>query len=348
MKQDNNSTDSQNDMKENKIKKLFLTEISLKNFVFLISLSVFVLFILGFFGKYSRLFELFVNFRVQYAVISAFSAVILFFIDRKSIKSHIALITAAVLSSTLIAFYIGPEVEEHPEASSVGLMVKVMSINVNTANSRYEKVIQAVKSEEPDLLVLEEVSEQWIKHLSELKTIYPYSKEYPLSDNFGIAFYTKYPPEKISIAFTGNPTVPYIKAEFKLPADFVFYGVHTLPPVSSTGYKHRNKMLETLSAEISGMKERQVIIAGDFNLTPWSYFFKKFLADSGLKNSQTGFGIQPSWPVSPVFLRIPIDHCFVSESINVVSRKLGNETGSDHFPVIIQAVLKMNLNSCMK
>jgi len=343
MKQDRNNTDLSENRKENKIKKLFLTEISLKNFIFLVSLSVFCLFVLGFFGKYFRLFELFVNFRVQYAIISALSAITLLFIDRKSIKSYIALITAAVISSTLIDFYIKPEVKKQPEASSVGLMVKVMSINVNTANSQYEKVIQAVKSEEPDLLVLEEVSEQWIKHLSELKTIYPYSKEYTLSDNFGIAFYTKYPPEKISVIFTGSPSVPYIKAEFKLPANFVFYGVHTLPPVSKTGYKHRNKMLKMLSTEISGMKDRQVIIAGDFNLTPWSYFFKKFLADSGLKNSQSGFGIQPSWPVTPVLLRIPIDHCFVSESINVVSRKLGNETGSDHFPLIVQVILKTQL-----
>ena len=41
--------------------------------------------------------------------------------------------------------------------------------------------------------------------------------------------------------------------------------------------------------------KREVVVMGDFNTTPWSGRFRKFLQDSNLRNSLGGFGLQPTW-----------------------------------------------------
>jgi hypothetical protein len=41
----------------------------------------------------------------------------------------------------------------------------------------------------------------------------------------------------------------------------------------------------------------------------------------------------PTW--APSFLRVPIDHIFVSSSWRVIDRRLGPMVGSDHLPVLV-------------
>jgi len=80
-----------------------------------------------------------------------------------------------------------------------------------------------------------------------------------------------------------------------------------------------------------GQIKGPVIVAGDFNLTPWSYLFKKFKRQSNL-NPVTGK--HPTWPANRVNLaQFPIDHIFVSSGIKARSVSAGPRVGSDHLPV---------------
>jgi hypothetical protein len=45
-----------------------------------------------------------------------------------------------------------------------------------------------------------------------------------------------------------------------------------------------------------------------------------------LTDSTCGFGYQPTWPVANRWLRVPIDHCLVSNDIRVVRRKIGRKS----------------------
>jgi endonuclease/exonuclease/phosphatase (EEP) superfamily protein YafD len=76
-----------------------------------------------------------------------------------------------------------------------------------------------------------------------------------------------------------------------------------------------------------------VIVAGDFNATPFSPIFRKVIKISGLKDSREGFGWQPSWPTYVPLLWLPIDHILVSSEIQVHNRATGSFIGSDHYPV---------------
>lgn len=78
---------------------------------------------------------------------------------------------------------------------------------------------------------------------------------------------------------------------------------------------------------------------GDFNMTPWSPKFRQLVADSHLRDTVRGFGLQPTWPAGAPQFWIPIDHVLVSPDILVVDRRVGPDLGSDHYPVIVDIQL---------
>jgi endonuclease/exonuclease/phosphatase (EEP) superfamily protein YafD len=85
----------------------------------------------------------------------------------------------------------------------------------------------------------------------------------------------------------------------------------------------------------------EIVVIGDFNSTPWSNRFKRLLAQGKLKNSQPGYGLQPTWPAMlPPFAMIPIDHCIHSDGIQIASRSIGSQSGGDHLPLHISFGLK--------
>jgi endonuclease/exonuclease/phosphatase (EEP) superfamily protein YafD len=109
-------------------------------------------------------------------------------------------------------------------------------------------------------------------------------------------------------------------------------------------------------AEQRSKFQKNLLVAGDLNTTPWSRGFNSFLQQANLQNSQHQFGVQASWPViipipfTASYINIPpvlyqlfgisIDHVLVSPTLSVLSRKMDTEAGSDHLPVIIEFGLK--------
>lgn len=82
------------------------------------------------------------------------------------------------------------------------------------------------------------------------------------------------------------------------------------------------------------------MVLGDLNVTPWSHVFRDLLKRTGLIDSAQGWGIQPTWPSGAVLLRIPIDHCLHSPDVAIVNREIGENVGSDHFPVIVDFFIR--------
>ena len=72
----------------------------------------------------------------------------------------------------------------------------------------------------------------------------------------------------------------------------------------------------------------------------WSPHYRDLIDTTGLINVRDGFGVLPSFPMdsySP--LRVPIGHCLVSEDIGVIDCRLGEATGSDHAPLIVELLI---------
>ena len=93
------------------------------------------------------------------------------------------------------------------------------------------------------------------------------------------------------------------------------------------------KQLEA-NANYVAKANNPLVLAGDFNTTMWSPFYKHSLGKVELHNTRAGFGILPTWTTFYPLLSIPIDRCFVSKDIKVLQIRKGNNVGSDHLPLI--------------
>lgn len=86
--------------------------------------------------------------------------------------------------------------------------------------------------------------------------------------------------------------------------------------------------------------EEELIMIGDFNATPWSVRFKRFLDRSQTKDSMLGFGLQNSWvPTLPLWVGLPIDHAAISDGLIVIDRQTAPVENSDHGLLYLQIAL---------
>jgi len=220
-----------------------------------------------------------------------------------------------------------------------GHKLKVMLLNVRTENERYDIVIACIHKYRPDLLMIEEVNERWLKELARLREDFPHVMEQPRDDNFGIVLFSRLPLTSPTFLYLNGAEVPSVTAQIDVGARrFTVLGTHPLPPGTLENFRLRNEQLDQVARFVTS-RTNPVIVLGDLSATPWSYYFQRLVSESGLTDSSKGRGIQTTWPADFFPLRIPIDHCLVSPEIGVINKMTGNSVGSDHLPVIVDLKL---------
>lgn len=290
---------------------------------------------LGFLGQFSWFFDLFSHFRVQlFVTLSLVAGLIL--IHRELRASAIFGLCAIVNLCTIVPFYFGsaPASAAHPPS------LRAMLVNVNTEAGQPDKVAKAIQQFNPDIVLLEEISDRWLSELSPALTPYLHSKAISREDNFGIGLFSKYPLITSAIHYIGDSEVPSVVAEIQSQGGrFTVIGTHPLPPVSAQNSRLRDEQLYLL-ADVVTKAESPVLLLGDLNATPWSYAFRRLVRESGLRDSSKGHGFQPTWPTFMQLLLIPIDHCLYGSGIHVTSKRVGPNVGSDHYPLIVEFALQ--------
>ena len=292
---------------------------------------IFIFFsIAGFFGKIWWIFELFSHFRVQYFVLLSFT---LFIFLLKRDKFKILLTSCFALINSCLIFplyhYVTPS---HAQNQTT---YRIVSYNVHYNNNNYKETISFIKQVQPDIVVLLETDKEWIAEMSKLETKYPFSITEPLEDSFGISLYSRFLLTNVQIRYIGPANLPSVIADVALQnKDLTIIGTHTLPPISANFASMRNQQLKEL-ALVTSAYNKPFILAGDLNITSWSPYFHDLIKESGLHDTQKGFGIQPTWPTMFPPIGITIDHCLVSSDITIINRKSGPHLGSDHRPIII-------------
>lgn len=285
----------------------------------------------GFAGQIWWGFELASHFRVQYAVALGLGALILSTWHRLRWATLFAVF--ALLNAMLLAPRFSTVAEV--EASGDGPVFRALLANVNSANRDHERIRDAILAHEPDFVVLLETTPWLLDRLTDLAGHYPYRIAAPREDNFGIAFFGRRPFLRADIVQLGAAGVPSITAEFAVDRHrFIVLGTHPLPPIGAELARDRNDQLAQLAA-FARQTQHPLLLLGDLNTSPWSPYFGRLLADSGLHDSGRGRGILPSWPVGWPPLWIPIDHVLFSERIRIRQRVMGSDLGSDHYPIIV-------------
>lgn len=221
----------------------------------------------------------------------------------------------------------------------------IVQFNRYLYNAQDDKIIQWLSNKEYefDIVLIQEISLKFVQKLRSLIQTYPHHYVTPKKGSFGQALLSK----KEIISDKPKPLSDkssfYITLKIRLSptTDLKLYGVHAISPETPKSAIKRNTQLKIVGESISKDLSKTKIVMGDFNVTPYSYYFSRFEKTIGLKNTMLGFGFQNSWPsLSPLnIFRIPIDHIFVSKNIQVLNRRVGPNFGSDHFPIIVKLSL---------
>ena len=293
----------------------------------------------GFCAPLGWLFELTCHFRLQYAVILGVLAVA-FAVRRTALMASLFAIGAAI-NLFVIAPYLVSVNRMIPPATDP---LRILLLNVRTENSQYQRLLDFVRDETPDLVALLEIDDRWLDALHPLRAEYPYSVAEPRDDNFGIALLSRMPFISAEMFYVGQIGVPSIRAHLFLhdPGELssnnqdpiALFITHPLPPDSLEKFRLRNHQLQVIGATIAEL-EGPVILLGDLNVTPWSPHFRQLLQQTGLRDTARGRSLRGTWPAQVPPLRIPLDHCLVSPAFQVIERRVGPRLGSDPLPLLV-------------
>jgi len=289
----------------------------------------------AFFSQIWWVFDLTSHFRVQYAVGLSLLAIVFAFVCRWKLVLTYAFI-AALNWAVIIPHCCFGRVPAAPAKQTL----RVLLLNVCTENRRFDLVEAFIQKSHPDLIVLEEVNDEWIEKLANLRVQYPHGSQETREDNFGIALFSKLPTDKSDIVYLGEAEVPSVTAVVQFMGKTLkILGTHPIPPSGAENSQLRNQQLKSLPLLLSDC-QGPVVLLGDLNTTPWSPHFRKLLRDSGLTDSARGYGWQTTWPAGLLPLRIAIDHCLVSRDLRVIARQVGPNIGSDHLPLLVEIAVE--------
>ncbi len=287
----------------------------------------------SFTGQFWWGFELTTHFRAQYALTLGGLALILLTLRRWRWSTLLGAFALLNLAFLVPAFW-----EDDPAipAAENRPALRALLANVNAENRDFQRIRDLIATADPDIVVLLEATPWLLDRLRDLDQRYPHRLAEPRDDLFGIALFSRHPlVQGQIIRFDDKTSPPVIVATISAAArPLTLIGAHLWPPVSAEWAEGRNRQLRALADRVR-QSQTPSLVLGDLNLSPWSPWFARLLADSGLRDSRRGRGIQPSWPAGWPPLWIPIDHALFSEGIRIRQREIGPAIGSDHYPIIV-------------
>lgn len=228
-----------------------------------------------------------------------------------------------------IPFYVPAFLWEH--AIDGAPRLKLVAANIDGAhNKRYADFANYVKSEDPDIVVISEYSGDWHDELL---------NRLPQFDHL---YFGKRPGptavlSRIPMAFfewgTGGEHFG-VRGVFTFGNQSVLM-IATHPPAIHNVYDYNRRNGELVHvAELVAEATTPVILAGDLNTAPWTYWFDQ-LVKVRLLDSEIGHGLQCSWSALMPVPIVPIDHCLHTREFDVLDRHVGTRFGSDHYPIAV-------------
>jgi endonuclease/exonuclease/phosphatase (EEP) superfamily protein YafD len=227
--------------------------------------------------------------------------------------------------------------------------LKVFTSNMLRENTdKGDGISRSILRENPDVIVLTEVVDEFKENLAKVYAQYPYSISFLIEEYAGEeCSYTLLSkiPFITSEVLQLKSQRPLLTATIKLGEETVrLVAIHTNSPMVRNRVKHWALSLEELNEQVAKWTE-PLIMLGDYNATPAHSIFSQLITRGGLVDISNS---KPTWPTMPYRisknLSIPsprvlaLDHILV-RGFNTVSVKIGENKGSDHSSITAQISL---------
>lgn len=286
---------------------------------------------LGHLGLHSWLLDLFANFRVQYMALFAACVVVLTIVRRRK-TALVALMGVALTTATMAPYF-----QERPVVPASGERFRLLTFNVWYRNDDLSRALEFLQQAKADVVILQEVDAAQLPAIAQRLTAYPHHAMTPVRGH-ALAMFSRWPlrVEHLRLPM-GATRIARATLDWN-GTPLTIVGAHLSWPLGKRTAAARAAELQVL-AQTVGRETGPVIVAGDFNLTPWSRHYERFTASSKLIDCAIGQGLLSSWPAQLPPLRIRIDLCFASAQWRVRDVAIGPKLGSDHLPVIVDLEL---------
>lgn len=298
-------------------------------------LTLLLVSLLGFLGEMAWFLDLFSHFRAHYILIALTLIVVAIIIKIRSILCYLTIATVIIVNIYFIAPYYPIFDSVTPPTYS---SLKVISINLNSTNTEYEKMLNYIRDQQPDFLVLLEVTPAWGEIIKNIEDLFPYAKAVMQNDNFGIGIASRYPIESAQFTREDHLFAPFLVSKIlNSEVTLNLVAVHPFPPINNLAKISRENYwarLAKLIPELNG----PTVLCGDFNNTPWTKNFNNFSGTSKLELPKIAW-LPATWPTQFNLFALPIDHCLISSDIKAVSYRRGPNIGSDHYPLEMKFVI---------
>jgi endonuclease/exonuclease/phosphatase (EEP) superfamily protein YafD len=285
-------------------------------------------------ARSSWMLELTTHFRVQYLAVTA-AMLVLVALRRRWVASA-ALVLAGAVSAVPVLPYLSLPIAQSAAAEPAA--VKVLTVNVSYRQFSVRRLLEIVRNADPDVLIVQELTPHAESVLKDFDTEFPHFHKFPADGPRGIGVWSRYELESAATFALGR--LPAIEARVRAPqGSFTIIGTHLSSPVRPRRAAARNSELRALG-ERSAAVRGPLVVAGDFNITPYSPYFTDWLAASGLTDTRRGRTLSPSWPTMLPLVGIPIDHVAVSSAFEIRSHQRLPNFESDHYGILVELVLR--------
>ena len=227
---------------------------------------------------------------------------------------------------------------EKPDRGPAAVL-SLVHLNLDVHNTDPAAAVPFVRKMNPDILFLQEVTPASLRTVSGALPGFRIVLAHPLQNTHGSAFLVNRmcPGQVQNTRIVNLPKGNYrpLLATWVQVASkkIAILSLHTIRARNRSTALAQQVELEAV-AEWSREQQKlgwEVLIAGDFNTTPWSSGYRSFLTRGGLKSAGSNLGEWPTWPGKiPIF---PIDLAATSKAVATVAHKRGPYFGSDHRPV---------------
>jgi endonuclease/exonuclease/phosphatase (EEP) superfamily protein YafD len=295
-----------------------------------------ILLLLSALGRWIWLCDLLAHFKVHLCVVLLLGSTASWICGERRVGT-VGLLLVAVAAIPMFK-YVRPRVLAADVHSPV---FRLITFNIWHHNSEIPSVARFFERSNADVLVVQEATPMQARQLRQRLISYRYSMVDGTLDD-GTIIFSRWPIENsryLELVDGGARTASVSIRWREQPVQIL--GVHLHWPLGRRVSRFRNAELEALAALASTSTSRPLLVAGDFNITPWSSFYQRFVTAANLNDADVGQGLPASWPAVLGPLGIRIDHCLYSPQWNVIATRTGPELGSDHLPVIVDLRLRV-------
>lgn len=259
--------------------------------------------------------DLAIHWQWQYAAIGVLISVIYLAIQRSRLGAAMLFATAAMVALNFGPLSLGRIDQANDDQSLV-----VASFNLNLDNHHAIGLEDWVKSGQPDVLALFELTPLHAQLVERLRKSFPHALIQPQDDQFGVAVLSKLPLEGAQIKRHLEST-QFIEARITAHGKPVMVrAIHPMPPLSAPDRATRDALIKAVATR----GDEPLVIAGDFNASPWAPVMRQ-LAAGGVKRATT------FEPTHTLYGGLPIDHILASEADWAVAEAgVAGNFGSDH------------------